>query len=327
MALPILVKTYEIDPNNTGGIASSNLEDNQRTMFALKEALTGGGSAEITTKPMTVSRSSDASSAGAADYWVDFLDLVWSAGAHSWIVLKSAGDITFEICIDLGDVNPYHVGGIIISPSGAFAGGDASNRPTAGDEFTAIATNNAWCGLHTTTFVSKVHAMISTDGNVITAFVFVNNKMMMMWRFDIVADSVSGWADALHYWVQSSTATGTHLLTHSQIALGTGKFIEEAGSVYGTLFSYEAYNSTELNVGLSQVVPNDLDSAWPMSPVGFWSQDVGARGKLGTLTDIWWVHDVLNAGDQLPGVPTPKQFSVLKNMAIPWDSSTVIQTA
>ncbi|KKL99145.1 hypothetical protein LCGC14_1817330, partial [marine sediment metagenome] len=230
-------------------------------------------------------------------------------------------------CIDLGDVNPYHVGGIIISPSGAFAGGDASNRPTAGDEFTAIATNNAWCGLHTTTFVSKVHAMISTDGNVITAFVFVNNKMMMMWRFDIVADSVSGWADALHYWVQSSTATGTHLLVHSQIALGTGKFIEEAGSVYGTLFSYEAYNSTELNVGLSQVVPNDLDSAWPMSPVGFWSQDVGARGKLGTLTDIWWVHDVLNAGDQLPGVPTPKQFSVLKNMAIPWDSSTVIQTA
>lgn len=327
MALPTLTKTYEIDPNNAGGTSVSNLEDCQRTMFALKEALVGGGSAEISTKPMTVSLSSDGATAGASDKWVDFLDLIWSAGAHSWIVLKSAGSIGFEICIDLEDANPYDVGGIFISPSGAFAGGDASNRPTAGDEFTALPANSEWCGNATSTFTTKVHVMISTDGNVIMAFVFNLNKLVTMWRFDLVADPVTGWTDALHYWVQSTSPSTTHLLSHAAVSTSVGKYIEEAGTAYNTVFSYEAILAAEVSVGLAFVVPNDFDSAWPLSTVGIWSEDVGARGKLGTLTDIWWVHDFLNTGDQMPDVPTTKQFAVLKNMVVPWDSVNVIETA
>ncbi len=169
--------------------------------------------------------------------------------------------------------------------------------------------------------------MISTDGDVIMATVFVGGKVALMWRFDTLSDPVSGWADGVHYWVESTTAIGNNLMDSVNLMASTGKKVEEAGSSYTSVFSYEAFGVTEICVDRVFSAADDLDSAWPMSTVGLWSTDVGVRGKLGTLTDVWWLYFVgTSVGDYFPDAPTLKQFVVFQNLVFPWDSTTTIQT-
>ena len=173
MALPTLKKTWEVDPNNVGGSSVAALEDHQRTLYAIKEALIGGGSAEIATAPWTVALSSDGSSAGASDYWLDYLDLVWSTGAHAWIVLECGGSIGFQICIDLDNAGAWLLDSVYWSPSGVFAGGDVNNRPTAVDELPLEpGPNYGWCGAAGSTITTKVHVAVSDDGDATNVIVY-----------------------------------------------------------------------------------------------------------------------------------------------------------
>ncbi|KKL59994.1 hypothetical protein LCGC14_2209760 [marine sediment metagenome] len=181
MALPTLVKTWQFDVNNQGGISAGAPADYQRTAFAIKEALTNFG-----TLPMVVSRSSNSVTADATDNWATFSDVIVApiGSNHSWIVLKSQGTIPYEICMDFSDASShnYDVGFIGVSMTGGFnagAGGSDGSltaRPIATDEIEFHGTDTRWlAGLTGAPLQSRVHALMSTDGNTMMMIVHVNN--------------------------------------------------------------------------------------------------------------------------------------------------------
>ncbi len=322
MALPTLTKTYEVDPNNAGGTSVSNLEDHQKTLFALKDALTGGG--EIATAPWTVPLSSDGTSAGAADYWTAYTDLVWNTAAHSWIVLECAGSVGHQLMIDLDNAAAYRVNKIGWSPSGAYVGGDINTAPTAGDEIQLIGANSAWLNNSAGNHTSKVHVSVSTDGDVTRVWVYIGNACLLLWDFEVVNDKVTGWADGVFVHLDNNT---TSVALIARMGLSTYNYAEEAGVTIKQFLSYEGYGVTEEAFFIGQTTPNDFDLSNPMWPIGLWSEQAPYRGKMGNLVDIWWGLQVRADGDQYPDVPTLYQFVQVGDLILPWDSSTVMQTA
>jgi len=99
-------------------------------LFFIKQQLDAHG--------FSVVLSSDSSSSGASDYWVTSANVVWNTAgnARSWVVLEhsTAG---YQICIDCISSAASNTALIelIISYSGAFAGGSTTARPTATDEW------------------------------------------------------------------------------------------------------------------------------------------------------------------------------------------------
>jgi len=335
MALPTLVKTWEHDINNQGGVSSGvSGEDCARTMFQMKDALTGGGSAEIATKPMLVSRSCDSVSFGTTDYWLAYTNIVVANVNHSWIVLKSQGTIPYEICIDMQDNSPhkYQLNYIGVSMTGSFnagaggSDGSLSTRPTAPDELQILGTDQTWCAGLNVGFLSRVHAMMSTDGDTMMLIVHINNVPTIVWRFDLVQDPITGYVNGMHVWMRMQISLA-NALSFAELTTVSYKWSYDAlADIRSTYISYEAYDSTEVACSVGFVVANEWDNDWPFYPLGVWT--VGdKRGRVGTISDLWLGSTGTNEADHYPDVPTLYQFAQVGDCIIPWDSTNQILTS
>lgn len=329
MALPTLTKTYEIDPNNVGGVGSTEYEDHRRALFAIKEALVGGGSGEISTKPFLVSRSSNSSSAGASDLWTSWGSIVfnYSTFNHSWIVLKSQGSIGYELCIDCNlQAEVCERMPIYMSPSGSYTGGSTGARPTAPDEITIRDTGKFWLG-NAGAANSRIHASISTDGDVVTVWAYIAGVCVLFWRIDVVIDKVTGWTDGLWVRFMGGSNSAYHMATwsywNSTDATQLTSIGEEAGVTFRILPSYEGMGSTEVGWPLMFSVSNEWTSEWGIGAMGLWADTPGYRGKVGTATDLFWGAQARNDGDQYPAPPNPLyQFVQVGDLILPWDGAT-----
>jgi hypothetical protein len=95
MATPTNVKTWEFDLNNTTFADNTTVgnayESAARRLFQIKEILINNGKTTFSA-PWTVVSSSDSSTSGASDLWIDAGDLVWtnetSGNVFSWIILQ-----------------------------------------------------------------------------------------------------------------------------------------------------------------------------------------------------------------------------------------------
>lgn len=302
MTLVALAKTWNVDPNNIGGLDVANLADHQRTLFAIKEALVGGGSAELT-NPMTVVRSSDGVTADATDRWVDFADLIWGAVNHSWIVLQmGAGGA--QILWDLNNANARLMTPVW-SPAAGFTGGTISARPTATDEqpINATLTTVGWLGQNTGTARYISHVWGSIDGESYRVATFHTTKScasFMMFekvRNPVVAGQAPVWNGYVMQMTYPTSTTGHCLRTNG----ANGPFdeartrVEYDGSAFGARLTSEAHGTSAQaadylvggQAGGDVDLPNEMADAYDLTPVGVFSADAGLRGRLGQLSDVW----------------------------------------
>jgi len=322
MALPTLQKTWQFDLNRVGGAAVSQAQDYAEHLLSVKNALKG-----FAILPWTVSSSSDGTTADSNDNWTVWGDLVWGTSTRSWIVLKAPGSEGYEICIDLNRFFPYRLD-IVWSPSGAFGAGTITARPTAADEIVLhsdwnwIAVDGYWG-----TTATKIQALHSEDGDATMVITYRSNYVVSLWRMEVVVDKVSGWTDGVLLRFDTSASNTASCAEFSFVADQTDNFAQEGGTLVQPYLTYEARGTTETAVLLSPGVPSEWDSNNPIMPMGLVANTVGYRGHMGHPSDFWWGVQARSDGDQYPDTGTLKQFTQIGDLIVPWDESTVLQTA
>jgi hypothetical protein len=285
---PPITKTWQfnINQNITLGVNSC------RTMLlAIKNSLLGFAS-----NPWTVEYSCNSVTAGAAgdgiDRWVTGSNLVYvsAAGtAHSWIVLKQAGLASnLQIVIDLvtsgAGASAFAYANIFISGSAGFTGGSTTDRPTATDEYELTQHENWVFQDNTKNYI--LHVMQSTDGQCTRIFCMNNGYVAGVWFIEKLqnprpgialpyAASVMGSQDG------TSDASSIHNFTDfiSLVArfgaINTGAALTGEGA-FATLISNH------------QKFADDIDGSYWLSPIGVNCYTAGAKGRYGTLFDVWW---------------------------------------
>lgn len=69
---------------------------------------------------------------------------------------------------------------------------------------------------------------------------------------------------------------------------------------------------------------NDFTGEWPMFPLGYFGVTSGARGRLGTATDLWLGNDGVGNCSAYPN-DTSYQFAQYGNLILPWDGTVPVQ--
>ena len=328
-SLPVKNKVWDVDPNNVGGITSTNVTtDLARTIIAIKEAMTGGGSGEVTA-PYVVAASSNAALSGGGDHWSSALDIVASSGAHSWIVLTNPAT-GYQICFDLNSSYARRAD-MYRSQSGGFVGGSTTARPVAPDEV-AVFVNQEWMGTWTVPFSSRVHVMASTDGTAVYVIVFVGGVCSMMWLLCDLIDPPAGLPNPTLFHVSRG---GNTTAQRARVALfddtTSMQMLDSAGAPFGTVVAGVALivNGQEVLFSLDQATASQDDQSFPMAPVSIWSRASGTHGYKGYIPDLYWGLAVNNPGDHFPAPPAAPlyQWAQIGDIIVPWNGTSPMQVA
>jgi hypothetical protein len=332
MTLPVLAKTWQFNINQTIGLGTILL-NRAALLFAIKSSMTGFAS-----NPWTVAYSCDSSTAGTAgdgvDHWTTAANVVFgtSTAAHSWIVLKQTGIASnFQVLIsaspEAGSISSSsYVISIYISPSAGFTGGSTTTRPTATDEVTMLTCGiNGGPGFGGTTpgtAATRVQALQSTDGACTRFFLCKAGIVWGVLLFETVSPTINGtWSPAWYCRVNKSSASSFP--------------VQNAAADFYSLGGAININSTPATAGLTAEglgtlfgpidttfgnLANDVDGAWPMWPMGLVSATASARGRHGTMIDLWYGSAAVTDGDTYDA--TSKQFAQFAGLIVPWDGST-----
>lgn len=188
---------------------------------------------------------------------------------------------------------------VVISPSAGFTGGTTLTRPTATDEIILI--SNAVYGVGTDV-ATRWSVLQSTDGQCTRVWVANSGSIQFFWAFEKPVNTTTGWSNPS---VSFVTGASPPLLN------GQAKF----GATTATVaMGVESIAAT--------TVANEIDGSWPMVPIGLSSSTVGARGRHGTLQDIWWGSTNVTTGDTYPNDAT-NQFVQIGNIILPWNGGGV----
>jgi hypothetical protein len=290
----------------------------------------------------TVQLSSDAASAGAADYWIDTGDLNWgTTGARSWIVLRNdnLGPTHFEVLLECKWYSSGYESHLAVryAPAGDYSGGNTTTAPTCSNEQTlnaTIAANYQACFISdgvTNCYPRFWHYMYSNDGQCHRFFMTqggINNCALC---FERIKNPVAGLAAADQFVVFYYPDQG-----NDSISANVSKFTTAVLNAVAALKSYVAGSgaityyatgefcgagSKPINDLLVAPNPNDGDS-WPVMPVGLvtLTNAAYAYGRNGELFDIWWAPTSRMTGHTYPADGS-NQFIQLGEMILPWDGS------
>jgi hypothetical protein len=311
-------------------------------LFSIKDAMTGWASGA-----WTVAYSCNGTTAGTAgdgvDRWVTSSNVVFAgaASAHSWIVLQQP---TTGIQI-LISASPEGAGtlsanacamSVYISNSGAFTGGATTARPTASDESTVFETGTSilgWITANGTTYNLVIHFLGSTDGEIFRCIVCNSNVVVGLFFFETVNNSVTGWSSP---WICGAGRFAGNVIPAN--AATTAAWIAPSSAAYpgraringltaDMTMTVEAYTSNLGPDSTLSLVANEVDGGWPMYPIGVGSVTTGARGRHGSLVDIWVGSNQRSTGDTYPSTGTLYQFAQFGCFIMPWNSSSAPVTA
>lgn len=342
MTAPTPVKTWQIVPNILVSGGSDEHIHAQNVMFAIHSSLLGFGS-----NPWLVNYSCDSSVAGSAgdavDRWVAATNIVWSTGAHSWIVydLPGGAQLLISMIYSTSNCEDAHMR---VSPSGAFTGGTTTVDPTATDEqvvivtTTGITTEKWWSGQGTSSSFDdtdkRIHVWHSTDGLLTRVAIYRADNCLAFWEFGDMADKRAGQASAFTWGVYAN-----HITSSPGIDVLTSSYMFDHSWLYsyylgGTLL----YNCCHLSLGFSSMpwteelsanIAEEIDGDLHCTPFTLWSKVVGARGFKGTVIDRWLSpHQALAKGDNSPDTPSSRDFVHMESIMLPWTGdSTVMLTA
>lgn len=323
MALPSVTKTYQYNVNNTTAAGATNVENCQKLLLAIKNALLGFG-----TLPWTVVGSCDSATAGidAVDRWSVYTNLVWHTGANakSWIVLKNTGiAANWQVCFHLitnSAAAPYFME-IVVSPSSGFTGGSTTARPTAADEVVIrpSATSN-WVSNFSGGFTTIHHVMKSTDGEVTRIVICNAGKVVGYLSFEKSADPVTGWTAPVVIACTTQTSTSVDQTAYAYLNdISTSISGYHSGTKFGIYATAEGFVSS-MNGEQLNVVANEFSGEWMMGPVGIASTAVGYRGRHGRFYDLWWGTTLHENGTTFPA-DTSRQFALFGDIIVPWNGT------
>lgn len=335
MAVPTLVKTWQMSLNNAAGNQGSSVLDNRQILRAIKNQLLG-----FATNPWTTYYSNNGTTAGTAgdgvDRWTADSSLVWAGNigtsAASWYVFQNNQIGTgFQMLWFLSPTtnqgNNERWFGIWISPSAGFTGGTTQTRPTATDEvqigFNTGGSTNIW-NPWTTTQSYRWHAWHSSDGQV-TRFV-IHYANWVMCRFDIgrIANATSGWTapnwhGSFIIWNSSATPITAH--ANSFTAVFNGGWGRSRINGTATSHNYTSEYTTSAPLGSVQTFMNDVDFSYKLSEMGIWTSNATpSRGHHGLVYDLWQ-----GLAGQAEGTTFPangrRQFVQFGAEVFPWDGT------
>lgn len=319
MALPALAKTWQHSVNNSSPAQGSAATDNRRMLRLIKDALVGFGS-----NPWTVQGSCNGAGGagsfsqppGGTDKWLTDADLVGNtAGSnHSWIVLRQTGiAANFELCIDLA-ASTANACTIVVSPAAGFTGGSATARPTATDEIVLISTTTFTA--NSADVAIRWSVSQSTDGQCTRIWWAAAGAVCGWMLFDKPGNPTSGWSNPSASWAMTGVPTAANLFGSN------GRM--RSGSTNGNVcMLVEGYTT---NLGPNDTVfgniANEIDSAWPMYPLGFACVTTGVRGRHGSLVDAWAGSAAVGTGDTYPN-DASNQFVQIGALILPWNGGAV----
>lgn len=317
MALPVLAKTWQFNVNQTVAAQGTALDTGERLMFIIKNSLLG-----FALMPWTCSGSSNSSVAAmdGVDRIITTANIVGSAGAHSWIVLRQTGIATnYEICIDW---NSGAANGItlVVSPSAGFTGGSTTARPTATDESVIINQSFFFSGVDTN---HQIHVMQSTDGACTRVIGWRGgNNLCTFMIFDKPVNTVTGWTNpSITYAIGNTGAIG---ITYATLNAGTNCIGRGTGA-FTAQWACESFGGSILpeltNIG---TVVNSFENAWSFFPIGIGSTTASNRGRHGSLADIWWKPTSVSDADTFPNDANNRQFVAFGCLIFPWTNGTDI---
>ena len=317
MALPTLSKTWQFNVNNQTTAQGTALADCRKTLRGIKDAMIG-----FATNPWTVRYSCDSVTAGTAgdgvDRWSADTNLVWAnAGtAHSWIVLRQTGiGTTYELLISCENSTPSNL--TLLTSISGFSGGSKTARPTATDELT-IASSGQWISGGDVS--NRWSVMQSTDGQCTRILVGYSGIFATLIVLDKPNNPTTGWSTpnfSALYFANGGLNTNTTGVITTIVPLARSRIGSTNGSVSLTIEGIGNNFSTDTTIGN---IANEVDSSWDMWPLGIACITSGARGRHGSLFDLWAVSTVRASGDMIPADGS-NQFAVFGNFVLPWNGS------
>lgn len=327
MALPTIQKTWQYDVNNQVDKLGTETLTAANMILTIKNIMTGFASS-----PWTVAGSSNQTTAGmdGVDRWSTTADFRWGASGNiSWIVLEQSGiDGYFQLLLSMNTASTYNIN-CSFSPTGVFTGGSITAPPTAIDAVT-VKSASAWGGQNGTSHSSiKIHVMQSTDGECTRIFIYKVSYastqelqipfLCGIWIFDKVREPSVGWNYPYFCSIIATSASAagvgvlsdfTSLLVGFHNSLTVALSYTWEGTLDGTPFSTLLTSA------------NKVDQTEYIFPIGIASVTVGARGRHGTIWDMWWGNSYLADGNTFSDGLGNDDFIKIGCFILPWPSST-----
>lgn len=319
MSLPVLAKTWQFNKNQAITAQGTSLATSRLLMRTLKNGLIGFA---LLAWAVQGSSNSVTAAMDGVDRWAADTDLVWAAGAHSWIVLRQTGIATnYEICIDLNTSTDTNAT-IVVSPSAGFTGGTTGARPTATDEIVIVNTQN-WGSRGN--FDHKLTQLQSSDGECTRVVIYSGNICTLFTILDKPANPVTGWTTpSLSAWQASNATDRATVAIWLKATAGSEPLW---GRHSGTNFRGDVTCEWGISNNLSELitVANQISSEWQMLPVGFVSNTATRIGRHGSFYDLWLGQTAVSDADTYPADGT-MQFVEVGDFILPWNGPPTIAT-
>jgi hypothetical protein len=183
-----------------------------------------------------------------------------------------------------------------LSPSAGFTGGSTTTDPIALDSillsqgglshisFGSVGTNSQY----------QLHVEMSNDGQCTRMWVFEGGSFQAMWICDRLKNSVAGWSTPWVFDTEYLTPAINTVWNNVSPTYSGVTYVAQGVTVYQLLNFYwtcEGINGN--NVPQTYNSTNDLNSEWPMCPLGLYQAPGGTdgtpwAGRYGMFYDLWF---------------------------------------
>jgi hypothetical protein len=338
MSMPSLVKSWQHSVNIRYAASGTVAVDHRRALYTMVSSMLS-----FSTNPWTHLQSCDSSGVSSdpgTNLWTDATKLIWNTSAgggqvRSWIVIKQTKilsnlQVLIECHAGTGATSPWErFIRVYISASAGFGSGTTTSRPTATDEVCLCDGSNSgtfsgyWFYANTSTFAPVIHVMQSSDGECTRVVFCCAGKSRSLFVFDKQCNPVTG-ATAPFIAAKAAGSTDATYITYAYFNDVTPAIGLNSSLAYSAYFTSEGYVAGMLGERLN-VVANEISGEWPLSPIGLASETTGARGRHGTLYDIWWGTSNQADGTTYPasGAKTLVQFG---HIVLPWNGTSPLLT-
>jgi hypothetical protein len=318
MALPTKLKTWLYTPcvqvPGTGNIQTIV----QPMMLGIKNAIKAMSGVTVKGSSNSVAGAMD-----GVDRWTLSTNLVAAGNgtAHSWVVLTLANMGGVDLFIGW-DSTTYENCRFKWSPSGAYAGGNATTNPSAADEqdpVTLVDVNS------NQTQDRRYSVAVTTDGSALWWWAARASTISFGYLMQLASSVVAvpaTWSPAVFSWSWSARPTAVTAGTFKARATGSGSVTNVTGS-----FGYETFNGQGAPGSQALSGTSDMNGSTGImiQPLSFWSSTATAKGKYGNVYDLWYGLSSAADGDTYPNDAT-RQFVQVGPFVYPWDGSALVLT-
>jgi len=251
---------------------------------------------------------------GAADYWIDYSDIVhaFSPSKHSWIVLSNSAICPgYQLCIDCDQSStmPQQFKAFVSVDGVGFTGGSLTVRPAAADAVLLNMNGQYWINYGSGTTPSA-NIWTSSDYSA-TKIVLGPTTVRGVWWFVRPIDPKDWWLKPNLSMINYGTCVHTEHDTDTEF--WTTGIVNGQRTLFGlgTIMIGAVRALTTAGVAGSS---GDYGGNWPCSPMWAISNQAVMPGMLGFVPDQWWTHSnaTLALGDTFPGDGSKAQVVIGK---------------